>query len=1446
LEVLENRDLFSVNPLVESINLANPTGPLTNASSVNYTVTFNEPVTGVATTAFQLAETGGVTGVVSQVTPVSGSVYTVTVSNITGNGTLGLNLVDNGSIRDLAGHNLVGTLSFEKSQSIPIGASLTCAPVVADLNGDGKPDLVLSERTGVTYSVEVLLNNGDGTFRNGQTIATAVGPSSVTVGDVTGDGKPALIFGYGGGGVGVHLGNGDGTFQNPVVYAAGEVEASRVALADVNGDGKPDIIAAGYGSVSVLLGNGNGTFQNPQTTNLGPGVIPVSMAVADLNNDGKLDIVLAEDNKLSASSSDITVLLGKGDGTFQTPENLTAGPGLNNGGRSYSAYSVAVADVNGDGYPDITVATTSLLLADPGETGHGISVLLGNGDGTFQAQKLSPLQNDSVLAVANMNGEGKPDIVISRSDNYGSVGVLVGNGDGTFQGPQAFAPGTTGGFIEVTDINGDGKPDIVTEDSNNNVNILLNTTNGNFTGQVYTIDQTPPVVQSIRLQGLSSTISNANSVNFTITFSKPVTGVDATDFQPVATGTVATALTQVTPVSGSVYTVTVSGITGNGTLGLNVVNNSNIRDLAGNSFAQGNSTPASFLGPQIYSIGNEPAVGYPTYGVEVADVNGDGIRDILTLNYNPLGGQVVYVLLGNGDGTFQSAQNTGVINFYAGGTYAPVAVADLNGDGKPDMVTVGADGTVNVYLGAAPNYTILNSTPTAHITADPNATQAPDKANLLLTATDTLSQALAPGFTYTINWNDGTNPQTIGATVNNGSGVSVNHTYAADGSYLVSVTATDTNGAISTAATGLVVASSKTGDSVAESGGSSAGQVAVSVDGASAATFSPTDLVLVSGQGGNDVFTVNFGSTLTTPITFAGSGSDTLNANGSTDSTLSNYIVKNGSAQTVTWGTTANQSTDSVGYSGIQNVNVFGGAGPNYITDPGTNTTIYGGPGANTIVITATTGNGVTIHGGGSDTYVVDLGNLAGPVSIQNSNAGATDNLIVNGATGNNTIAAAGNQITEGTQTITDTAALANLTVNGGSGNNQLTVSSLTVPVQSVTLAGGGGTNTYNVSAGTVNIVAGTGVNVLNATGGTVASITAPVGDTKPLVFAHSYTVLANGTLSVPASGVLANDVSANGQSLTAVLATGPAHGTLTLNANGSFVYTPSSNFVGVDTFTYQAKGSDGTLSVPATVTIQVTYKFSGFLPPLSQGLTYAVNRTIPIKFQLADANGKAITSLSAVTSLQIVPIVNGVPGSPFNPASTNNQGLQYSGGQYLFNWQTKGLAAGSYQIMLKLADGTTQTKTIQLTAGGSSAGLVTDGSGGTATAGALLGGEVDLYVDNSSSDLTSDELARIQDAVNTIDATIAPYGVVINQVSDPTQANVTLNMNTTSALGGLAQGVLGCTTDADQVTMIQGWNWYAGSDATQIGSGQYDFETAVMHELGQCWAWATAATRHR
>jgi hypothetical protein len=171
---------------------------------------------------------------------------------------------------------------------------------------------------------------------------------------------------------------------------------------------------------------------------------------------------------------------------------------------------------------------------------------------------------------------------------------------------------------------------------------------------------------------------------------------------------------------------------------------------------------------------------------------------------------------------------------------------------------------------------------------------------------------------------------------------------------------------------------------------------------------------------------------------------------------------------------------------------------------------------------------------------------------------------------------------------------------------------------------------------------------------------------------------------------------------------------------------------------------------------------------------------------------------------------------------------------QFIANWNTKGLPAGTYTVKLVLADGTIYKKSVQLSANGSSAALLIDGGAPATTAiGSLLGGDIELCVDNSNGDLTADELARIQDAVAAVDAVTEPYGVKVEEVSDPTLADVTLNMDTTSAVGGFADGVLGCTTDAGQITLIQGWNFYASSDASGIGAGQYDFETVVVHELG-------------
>jgi hypothetical protein len=315
-------------------------------------------------------------------------------------------------------------------------------------------------------------------------------------------------------------------------------------------------------------------------------------------------------------------------------------------------------------------------------------------------------------------------------------------------------------------------------------------------------------------------------------------------------------------------------------------------------------------------------------------------------------------------------------------------------------------------------------------------------------------------------------------------------------------------------------------------------------------------------------------------------------------------------------------------------------------------------------------------------------------------------------------------------------------------------------------------------------------------------------------------------TVSAPSTAVPAPTGSVSFVDLT----TGTTLGTASLSG-GYARLTTSALPVGAQTITAVYNGDLYYISNSISLVQIIDYNFGGFLAPLNANLAFALGRTVPIKFQLTDYTGAFISNLSAVASLQVL-----TPWGANVLSNTGSTSLRYdpTSNQFVANWQTKGPSVGTYTVVLSLADGTTYTKTLQLTTNGSSAGLVAAGTDPTTTAvGALLGGDIDLYVDNTYGYLTADELARIQDAVMAVDSLTEPYGVAVQEVSDPMLADVTLNMDTSSAVGGYTDGVLGCTTDAGQITIISGWNFYAGSDPTQIGAAQYDFETVVAHELG-------------
>ncbi len=278
------------------------------------------------------------------------------------------------------------------------------------------------------------------------------GPSGIAVADFNGDGKPDLaVVNFGDWTAWLLLGNGDGTFQaaKNIYFASGGGFPWYIAEGDFNGDGKADLVITNYGdnSVSVLLGNGDGTFQAPKTFPVGthPGLV----AVGDFNGDGKPDLAVS-----NVDSGTVSVLLGNGDGTFLPALDFPVGP---------NPWYFTVGDFNGDGILDLAVSDYGCSLDCNTSPSNTVTVLLGNGNGTFRpAPSLTVGNGPAGVTVGDFNGDGKLDLAVANV-NENTLSVLLGNGDGTFQAPHTFAdPGMTHPyFVAVGDFNGDGKPDLV-------------------------------------------------------------------------------------------------------------------------------------------------------------------------------------------------------------------------------------------------------------------------------------------------------------------------------------------------------------------------------------------------------------------------------------------------------------------------------------------------------------------------------------------------------------------------------------------------------------------------------------------------------------------------------------------------------------------------------------------------------------------------------------------------------------------------------------------------------------------------------------------------------------------------------------------------------------------------------------------------------------------------
>ncbi len=329
-----------------------------------------------------------------------------------------------------------------------------------DFNGDGHLDLATANNGG--NNISILLGRGDGTFGPSSSMVSGVSPFGITAGDFNGDRNVDLVAtNYGNplirGGLSFFAGRGDGTFLPAQHLDVGDGPTS-VASGDFNRDGLVDLVCTNYRehTVSVLLGHRIHGF-----TALDPipaGTHARAVSVGYIDGDDILDLAVANEGLpvQGSEEGDTSILLGRGDGTFETKPSVKAGT---------NPHNVQIQDFNGDGKADIAVANF---------VSNDVSVALGRGDGTFEPQTRYATPNTPLcISVGDFNLDGRPDLAVACF-REGVVAVLPGKGNGTFEQPTVLEAGDGSFFVVHGDFNKDGRQDFaVANEGSSDVSVLL-------------------------------------------------------------------------------------------------------------------------------------------------------------------------------------------------------------------------------------------------------------------------------------------------------------------------------------------------------------------------------------------------------------------------------------------------------------------------------------------------------------------------------------------------------------------------------------------------------------------------------------------------------------------------------------------------------------------------------------------------------------------------------------------------------------------------------------------------------------------------------------------------------------------------------------------------------------------------------------------------------------
>jgi len=607
LESLEVRQVLSAAPFVTGLYLAAPAAP--GAGSLDYLATFSEAVTGVDAADFRVNGTG-VTVTNPLVVTGQGTTYRLRVSGIAGQGTLGIDLVNDGSIRDASGERLT-TSARSRFASMPISANGSYSDIAAgDFTADGIIDLAFSDPT--RRVIDISPGLGDGTFATPTTYPAGDGAEGLLAVDLDADRHLDLVA------VNRHestlsvlLADGRGGFLPQTRYGTGHAVSIPVDVTtgDIDGDADVDLVIAnnvGH-SIGILLSAGDGTFSAPKVIPMGAEV--VSVALADFNGDHHLDVAAAlYDNR-------VTCLFGDGFGRFSRLTSIDTGT---------SPSALATGDLNDDGITDLVIAANKSLMT-----------VLGSVTDPLRVTARVTTQNSArTLLVADVNGDGAVDVIhaavppsnhwppyypigpIASPSQPATLVINEGRGDGTITAAQAYNTVAGATATAVADLNGDRSADIVVsgtgtssmwDSAQPSVSIHLND-DGVYPGERATIDRIAPAVRSITAVDQTTTPTTGGDLGFTILFDETIDGFDTADLLVKATGTVTYASVDMA-VKASLATVTIRGVRGTGTVRLGIDPAASISDTFGNPFdptmTNGDSGAAAAVA--IRSLATAPA-----------------------------------------------------------------------------------------------------------------------------------------------------------------------------------------------------------------------------------------------------------------------------------------------------------------------------------------------------------------------------------------------------------------------------------------------------------------------------------------------------------------------------------------------------------------------------------------------------------------------------------------------------------------------------------------------------------------------------------------------------------------------------------------------------------------------------------------------------------------------